>query len=282
MALPHALLTGFLKEEIKHFLLKRAGYRRIHIIGCARSGTTMLHYAMIAFHNTVLFDKETAPWSAPGLGLCYTLWRQASGQHDLSFFITKRHANWWRPAQVKRLAEYAQRYDVFIINLIRDPRDVLTSRHPLDRKQYYVTPDVWQGSVDAARHLEREMAGSPNFLTMKYEDVIRQSHRLELLLQQRLGLCLRPNLRSWSRLKENLQASNVSARMLPYMHRLRDFDESSIGKWKGDPVKAAYFEHLLQTTPYGASLHEYLAEHGYADDHAQAPVAKPQPLLESA
>lgn len=282
MASFHWRPANLLKEQGKSFLLKHAGLRRIHLVGCARSGTTMLHYAMIAFSNTILFDKETAPWSAPGLGLCYTLWRQASGRHDLGFFITKRHANWWRPAQISRLADYARRYDVFLINLIRDPRDVLTSRHPLDRKQYYVAPDLWRSSVAAARRLEQEMAGSSNFLTVKYEDVIRQSHRLELLLQHRLGLCLRPHLRSWRRLKENLQASNVSARMLPYMHRLRDFDESAIGKWRRDPAKAAYLEHLLQATPHGASLRAYLAEHGYADDHAQAPAARPRPLLESA
>lgn len=274
--------ANLLKEQGKSFLLKHAGLRRIHIVGCARSGTTMLHYAMIAFSNTILFDKETAPWSAPGLRLCYTLWRQASGRHDVGFFITKRYANWWRPAQISRLAEYAQRYDVFILNIIRDPRDVLTSRHPLDHKQYYVDPDLWQSSVNAARRLEQEMAGSPNFLTIKYEDVIRQSHRLEVLLQDRLGLCLRPHLRSWSRLKENLEASNVSARMLPYMHRLRDFDESAIGKWQRDPAKAAYLEHLLQATPYGTSLRAFLTEHGYADDRLQAPVARPRPILESA
>ncbi|MDZ7266586.1 MAG: sulfotransferase domain-containing protein [candidate division KSB1 bacterium] len=273
--------VAFLKEEAKRFLLTRAGLKRVHIVGCARSGTTMLHYAMIAFANTILFDRETAPWSAPGLKLSFILWREAAGGHNPGFFITKRYANWWRPAQVSRLADYARRYQVFIINLIRDPRDVLTSRHALDPQKYYVTPELWENSIAAGRQLEHELRNSPCFLTIKYEDVILQSQRVEQLLHHKLGLCLRRHLKSWSRLKENLQASNVSARMLPYMHRLRDFDPSSIQKWRHDPHKAAYINQLLTASPHAEKLQAFLTENEYVDAGERPPLAKRQPRLET-
>jgi hypothetical protein len=135
-------LQGVLKNDFKQLLLKTAGIRRIHLIGCSRAETTMLHYALIAFRNTFLFEKETFPWNDPDVKTCWTLWTDWRASVDDRFFITRRHANWWQPHFISALAQYAQRYRIFIINVIRDPRDVLTGRHPDDHPNYYVTPEL--------------------------------------------------------------------------------------------------------------------------------------------
>jgi len=48
------MTTRFFKDSVKHRLLHAANYRRVHIVGCARSGTTMLYFLMMAFQNMIL------------------------------------------------------------------------------------------------------------------------------------------------------------------------------------------------------------------------------------
>jgi hypothetical protein len=47
------------KQAIGRALFALSGYERIHIIGCSRSGTTMLHLAMTCFQNTTISEEET-------------------------------------------------------------------------------------------------------------------------------------------------------------------------------------------------------------------------------
>jgi hypothetical protein len=261
-----------LKNDFKQFLLKAAGIRRIHLIGCFSSGVTMLHYALVAFHNTFLFEEETSPWSDPDVKTCWTLWKDWRSSLESHFFITKRHANWWQPHFISTLAHYAQRYQVFIINIIRDPRDVLTSHHPYDRHNYYVTPELWKKSIAAAQQLQKDLTDYPHILTIKYEEAILHPHRIEQQLQQAFGLSLRPEIGSWNRLKQNLEDISVAGYVLPYMHKLHDFDKSSIAKWQRDPVKAEYVDFLLNTSKYRDHLKTFMAEHGY--HHAEARLHK--------
>jgi hypothetical protein len=256
-------LQGVLKNDLKHLLLKAAEIRRIHLIGCSRTEVTMLHYALIAFRNTFLFEKETFPWNDPEVKACWTLWKDWRFNLENRFFITKRHANWWQPHFISALAHYAQRYRIFIINIIRDPRDVLTDRHLDDHPNYYVTPELWRKSMVATRQLQRELAGYPHIMTIKYEEVILHPHRIEQQLQQAFGLRLRPEVGTWSRLKQNLEEINVAGHVLPYMHKLHDFDESSLAKWQRDPIKAEYVDFLLTKSKYRDRLKTFMAEHGY-------------------
>ena len=55
------------KSFITNILLKISNVKQVHIIGCARSGTTMLYYSMTAFQNTFLNNHESFPWRAPEL-----------------------------------------------------------------------------------------------------------------------------------------------------------------------------------------------------------------------
>lgn len=68
-------LHGVLKNDFEQLLLKAGGIQRIHLIGCSRTETTMLHYALIAFRNTFLFENETFPWNDPDVKICWTLWK---------------------------------------------------------------------------------------------------------------------------------------------------------------------------------------------------------------
>jgi hypothetical protein len=258
-----ARLRGVLKNELKQFLLKTANIRRIHLIGCSRSGATTLHYAFIAFRNTFLFEKEASPWSDPCLKTCWRLWKDWRFSSEDRFFITKRHTNWWQPHSISALAHYVRRYQVFLINVIRDPRDVLISRHSEGHQKYDVTPELWQNSMAATRQLQSVLGGYPHVMTIKYEEVILHSHKIEQQLQNAIELRLRAELGTWSRLKQTLEEINGAGYILPYLHRQRDFDKSSIAKWRQDPAKAEYIDFLLNKLEYRNRLKTFMAEHGY-------------------
>lgn len=54
------------------------------------------------------------------------------------------------------------------INLVRDGRDVVTSRHPEHPSSYWVPPSRWIRDVEAGRRHE----GRQQVLTIRYEDLV--------------------------------------------------------------------------------------------------------------
>jgi hypothetical protein len=55
------------RHELAHTLQRLVGLDQIHMIGCSRSGTTMIQYSMIAFQNVIIANGETGP-DYPALG----------------------------------------------------------------------------------------------------------------------------------------------------------------------------------------------------------------------
>jgi hypothetical protein len=252
------------KNAIKHGLLSKAGIRRMHIVGCARSGTTMLHYSLVAFDNTILYDRETSVWNQPTLKGSFALFcRSLPTSRKRRYFITKRGADWWHDDALARLETYVRKYRIFLIHIVRDPRDVLTSKHALDKNRFYVSTKKWAKSTEAADRLLRRLDDYPAAMTLRYEDVVLRSDEIERQLGERTGLRLRRGVKSWARLKDNLSASEGMERMIPYMHELRNFDPASIGKWKRKPELTAYIRKLTEDSPISPRLAEFMNRHGY-------------------
>jgi hypothetical protein len=221
------------KNDLKHLLLNAANISRIHIVGCSRSGTTMLHYSMVAFTNTLLYDKETTVWGYPGLKETLKLFRDYRWKNKRYYLITKRPRKWYCPANITRLAGYLQRYNIFLINI--------TSTHPLDKNTYYITPEFWHHSIEASRRLGTLLREYPNKLTIRYEDLILNPAVIATLFSEYIGLQKMEGVSSIQYLKENTEmAGNTAGNMIPSMHNLRNFDPASIGKWKNDPLKAEF------------------------------------------
>jgi hypothetical protein len=252
-----------IKEYVKHLLLTRAYIKRVHIVGCARSGTTMLHYAMSAFKNIILHDSETSPWSHPGLKDSFCFFQKYARKTPPVFFVTKRPAKWWYPDMVERLLDYVPTQRIFLINIVRDPRDVLTSSHPYDKRQFYVEPWVWEKSIAAGEHLMKNLAGYADKITLRYEDVILYPDKMERLLCDKLGLELQENISCWSQLENSVVPSDGPSRMLPYMHQLRNFDPASIGKWQHAQHKQDYVEFLLSASDASATLQSFMERYHY-------------------
>jgi hypothetical protein len=252
-----------IKDDIKNFIINKANIKRVYIIGCSRSGTTMLHYAMIAFKNTILFDKETNIWSRPSISEVIDIYKEKCYQKYSTFYVSKRHAEWWQDKELYKSIEYISRYRVYVINIIRDPRDVLSSRHPYDKKRYYVEPWMWEMSIKASDFLMKKLEYYKYKLTIKYEDVVLNPKVIEETLIKNLGLELRDNINSWHNLKDNLEKSGLDHKMIPYMHKLRNFDRGSIGKWKNNEESKKYLDNLLKKSEHGKKITLFMENYKY-------------------
>ncbi len=269
----NAILT--FKHTIKRELLNVANIRHIHIIGCSRSGTTMLHYSMSAFANTILFDKETNPINRPGFAESVELAIKLARQPQQKWYISKRPAQWWHDNIMEATIDYILRNDIFVINIVRDPRDVLTSHHPGEDRPYYVTPYLWAKSIQAGEYFEKRLLQHGLIKTIRYEDIICRHEQIAESLQKRLGLEFREGVQGWHLLKDNVEQLKLDGRMVKYMHKLRNFDPATIGRWQQDGEKKAYLDMLINRKDLRASLEKFASKYGYDLSSESHPIARP-------
>ena len=253
-----------LKLDLRHAFFSVAKIKRIHIIGCARSGTTFFHYSLIAFNNTILHDFETSFWTNPSTSRALTLSIKHLLQKGSFYYITKRDSEWFDRDSIDKFVNYTKKYNVHIINLLRDPRDVLTSMHTLSAKDtYYVSTDKWKKTNYATNKILKQLKQYKNITTIRYEDVLSESQSVQKILYNDIGLSLRENIKEWSRLKDNLEYLGGVGKMIPYLNKLRNFDKNSIGKWKNDEKKLLYIEDLLQKSDIKEDLKEFMNKYNY-------------------
>lgn len=221
------------KERAGIRLLQAAGISRIHIIGCSRSGTTMLQFAMSAFSGTIITNGETgigSPYTRERLRL-FGRYLLVPGQHHL---ITKRDVGWFHDSEVEILINRVLAENIGLVLLVRDPRDVLTSRHHNsgdDRP--WVTPSHWHASIKAGDRILEELADYPHKIAIRYEDVVCAPAQTERKLEDVFGLTKRRGVTSIRNLRTNIDkiGYRISDEMLSAMHRLRDMDESVVQRW---------------------------------------------------
>jgi hypothetical protein len=253
-----------LKLKLREWLLKAGHVRRVHIVGCARSGTTMLHYSMIAFADTILIDKETSVRESPTLKESALLCRNGLFGRSPVHFVTKRTYGWFRPDELAQLIDRTPRERIGLINIVRDPRDVLTSTHAGDTtRRFYVEPERWKASIAAADDLFARLDAYPHKLTLRYEDVVNDPAATEQVLSTTFSLTLRPNIDSIGRLKDNLERLEASTRMAKFMQNIRNFDPATIGRWKTDPEKVSYLDGLFTTSEFRDDLRQFIERYDY-------------------
>ncbi len=254
--------SRWIKDRIKHLLLQKAKFERIHIVGCARSGTTMLYFALSGFQNTILYEREVSVWNWPGLRDTLSLITKKKDD-DTSFIITKRNSTWYNEEKLNRLLNYVEHFNIGIIYLIRNPFDVLTSKHRLKPGQYYVDFDMWLNSINAGEFLKQKLHNSPRFLVVRYEDLILNISEVEKDFKSTFGLRLKPGVSSLSNLEEYIDASIRESKMVQYMHQLRNFDPKSINKWKHDAEKREYLKKFWDDPQKRKHLQRFMEEYGY-------------------
>lgn len=120
---------------------------RLHVVGCPRSGTTLLAELVATCFRDV-----------------------GHGEHELSIFrpAPAGHAVYVskKPADVKRIGPLLRADpDLYVLAVHRDPRAVITSVLEAASSRYWMHFDNWARCVRAARALD----GHPRFLDVRYE-----------------------------------------------------------------------------------------------------------------
>jgi len=154
----------------------RLGRRPVIIGGCGRSGTTLLLSMLSCHPHIYAVNCETRAFCPkgyrrpPDLNAPFKLKRLY--EYLLDAAIPAQSTRWCEktPRNVlyygRILGYFGKR--VRIINIVRDGRDVVTSRHPAKLQKFWVTPERWVMDVTAGKRYESH----PQVKTIRYEDLI--------------------------------------------------------------------------------------------------------------
>src|SRR6056297_2332581 len=189
-----------IKRLLRRRLLAAANVQRIHIIGCSRSGTSMFQLSLQAFQRVSMCTRESNVTFFPTLK--ESVGMMLSRQPCMQYYVTKRDSKWYEPVAVEQLRRACALERVGLIHLVRDPRDVMTSRHKgagkeADHPAFYVSEQHWVRSVESAETLLADVLPYTPVATLRYEDVVLNPQAGIEILHSTFGLEMREDVQSW-------------------------------------------------------------------------------------
>lgn len=219
----------------KAFRILRISRRPIVIGGCGRSGTSLLVSILSCHPHIFAIAEETVALCPDGYGpdglynrnpkmdvplepwriYRYLIDHLDRGEYRRWCEKTPRNVLYFR-----RILEHFGRR-VRLIHIVRDGRDVITSRHPTDPSGFWVSPDRWVRDVAAGREFE----GHPQVLTLRYEDLLRDYEGTLRRLCDHIGEKFHPAFLDYpesARVKQSLA----------WFGGARKITTDSIGRWK--------------------------------------------------
>lgn len=250
---------------VRRMLFSMAGVERIHIIGCSRSGTTMLHLAMGCFANVMLSEEETNP-HYPFIGERARIALRVGWRPGRKFYITKRDSGWYKPKHRDALIALTRLENIGLIYMIRDPRDVMLSRHAGSKRgspeEAYVTPQHWYESVTAGEYIFQALSSYPRKLLLRYEDLVTEPEKAEQEMVDCFGLTQNPDAFPIDRVKDNYERLKIAFGndQIVALNGLRNMSPSSVGRWRQHPEEEAI---RTAPAPIRERLAAFCAEYGY-------------------
>ena len=246
-------LKGFIKIAAVRAKLNRPP---VIIGGCGRSGTTLLLAVLSAhpklyavpFETYVLCPKAHKPDRVdpdaelnPGL-----LYRIVPLQKIL--FSRRNRLCEKTPKNVVFFGGIlkAFRERVRLVHIVRDGRDVITSRHPKLPGEYWTTPQRWIDDVSSGV----EYIDHPCVTTIRYEDLITDFENTMANLLKEIGEDFCEEVLSFT--------EHASVRKGPWVDnpRLQGLYAGSMGRWRKDEHREAV-ERFMRD-PRAVSLLERL------------------------
>jgi len=126
--------------------------KRVHIIGPPRSGTTLMLELMTTCFQFSHFAKKEISLLEPlqGLPSQGSLCTKNPQDHHLVSSILPVDENQW------------------FISMVRDPRDIVVSRHGLRPDVYWANLRQWRGWLDNVSSFRRH----PRLIEVRYEELV--------------------------------------------------------------------------------------------------------------
>ncbi|MDX1491936.1 MAG: sulfotransferase [Pseudohongiellaceae bacterium] len=179
--------------------------KHIHIVGCPRSGTTLMMELMSAcFAHDECCDHEISIFEPVPQGI------------DL--YISKK------PTDILHIKHIFEKDpELFVINVVRDPRAVFTSKHHSNRDIYFCNYKIWKKCDLAAQSFENH----ERFLTIRYEDLVDQPDACQDLIANKF-----PFLQKKHPFSQYHKVAAPPENALKAMEGLRPVNSTSLDKWK--------------------------------------------------
>lgn len=210
--------------------------KHIHIVGCSpRSGTTLMQEMMVTcFEIDAYCEHEQSIFKAPRVprGILCT-----KHPREVAYMgCVLRH----NPA-------------VYVIYVVRDPRDVIVSQHKKSPGRYYSDLGFWKEADRYAQKLE----GRLHFIVVRYEDLVTYPDHVQQQLEKAL-----PFLRRRQAFSQFHLYAKVSEQSAMALNGVRPVDSSSIGRWRQhlDRVSSQILQH--------GDISSRLVHYGYEPDNA--------------
>lgn len=179
------------------------------IIGaCPRSGTTLLLSILAASKNIFAIPNQTAAFykwdikvdSESGQESVYPLRLDRLYRQFLFNKIPKESARWLEktPRHIQHFQNILKYYKdkILLINLVRDGRDIITSKHPKHRPdEYYLEKERWINDVK----LGLELKDHPQVHTVRYEDLIQNFEETMKNIYQFIQEEIPKSLNDWNK-----------------------------------------------------------------------------------
>ena len=178
---------------------------RIHITGAARSGTTlMLALMLTCFDIDGGCTRETRLWRAPVRGRRVVLTKQPQDE-KLSLFLARRDPR------------------LHVIYMLRDPREVIVSRHGSAPGRYWTNLRAWCQSIEPAR----PWFGHSRVHVVRYDSLAREPDTVQRELAAAMPF-LQP-VHPFSRFQEIAELQEPQWRRA--MGSIRSISPESLGGW---------------------------------------------------
>lgn len=216
---------------------------RIHITGAARSGTTlMLALMLTCFAIDGGVARETRLWRAP--------------VRNRRIVLTKQPAD-------EKLAVFLSRFDpkLHVIYMLRDPREVIVSRHGADPRRYWTNLRAWRESLAAAE----PTFAHPRLHVVRYENLLHDPDAVQRSLAAAIPF-LR-SVRPFSSFHEVAELDNPQWRAA--MGSIRRLSSSGEASW------LAHLPRLKGQMLRHGDLAEDLIRLGYEQDKTWLKLLEP-------
>ena len=222
--------------------------------GCGRSGTTLLLSILGAYTSIYAIPHESrlySRWTKTKEGKIIPKdWRRFIGYMLLSQVPSSAERYCEKTPKNIVYLENILNYlgpDIRFIQLVRDGRDVCTSRHPRDPEAYWVSIKRWVNDVKAGL----PWRDHPSVYTLTYEDLVVNTEKHIRQLCEFLEEPLTDKVLNWEK-NSNIKKSGA------WHHGLQKIHNKSLRKWE----KPEHAERIREFMNNNEAV-ELLKELGY-------------------
>lgn len=192
--------------------------KRLHIVGCPRSGTTLMMELMATcFQNDGFCEHEMSIFTEPPA--------------DAALYFSKK------PTDIRYVGKLlAGHHDLFVICLYRDPRSIISSVHRGNKGMYFCNYLEWKSCQKEAEALK----GHDRYFLVPYEDFTADPNKVQDEIENRF-----PFLSKKHSFTEYTKVAKPSEKSQNALNGVRPIDTNRHAGWKDHlpRVKAELEKH---------------------------------------